>query len=117
MFGNIYYPSLVFWIYFIIIFTAVSLFATISFFRHRSEWPKAVQYFALYIILISAAIAIILITMGYPYSEKVFQFNSLLSREIQLVPIYGVILLLIGLVVFIILLKVDKSNRRQDWHK
>jgi len=115
MFGNIYTPNIAFFIYFIIIFAVLSISLTISFRRHRSDWSKSGQYFTLFIILASGIIAITLIVIGYPYSDRVFEYNSIQSRRYMLVVIYGVISLLIGLAGFIIL-RVKESKKGKLTH-
>lgn len=91
------------WIYFIIIFVIASISLIVSFIKHRNEWQKSAQYITIALILASGIIAITLIAIGYPFSDRVYAYNSIQSRESMQVVIYGLIILIIGLIGYIIL--------------
>lgn len=98
------------WIELMIIFSIVSIMFTFFLHKHRYDWSKSEQYFTLFMMLANGIIAITLIVIGYPYSNRVYAYNSIQTHESTWVVIYGFIILIIGLIVSIIF-KVKESKK------
>jgi len=99
------------WMYMTMIFVILSVILTISFLKGRPNESKSEQYFSLVMILAVVLIAITLIAIGYPYSNRVFAYNSIQSRESMWVVLYGFIIVIIGLVVSIIFVRKPKKGK------
>lgn len=95
-----------YWAYMIALFIAGSIYSLLYIIKHRNKKVLRLNiYFSISAIIITGLNAIILIIIAYPYSSKVFAYNSIVNRELPNIIMYAIVELLILMLIFGIIRK------------